>query len=297
MRSAVSSGPARPSISAMTCPACDRIAVGDSESSAPPPDRAAGTPRAPRRARRRCTAAWRGGCRVPRRVGRDRGFGGDVAPAEILGERAPHDLAIERRARAARRAATSRRPPRPVAAALSSGGASSICIGPIGPISTSNCRIRHEPVTSGAISLSVRATSSGTLQRNSDTGVFRARDCADFCLRTSPSTSIAERERLVAFGVERAADRLEHLRRASATSARWIDPALPPRPHFLGRIRHVRREQPQQHAERGLQRGIGGRRRPRRPDRRSAATSPARDSCRRSPRRTLSTRCSALPYS
>ena len=71
---------------------------------AAPRDRAAGTPR-PRRRGRRCTQSDL--ARItprPRSVGVDRRLGRDVAPAEVLGERAADDLAVERRDRAARTA-------------------------------------------------------------------------------------------------------------------------------------------------------------------------------------------------
>ena len=63
---------------------------------------------------------------------------------------------------------------------------------------------------------------------------------------------------------------------------RPVDRTLtPPRPHFLGHERHVRREQPQQRVERGRERGacrVGAARR--------RGPSPARGSRRRSSRRT-----------
>ena len=128
--------------------------------------------------------------------------------------------------------------------------------------------------------------------RATSTGVFSGRCSSDFFFRIAPSTSPRTCERRIERRARRRPRRRrgERLRRPSAT-ARGEPSRPPPRPHFLGHERQVRREQPQQHRQRRQQRAFADAA-PRRRDRRSGAPSPARGSCRRSDQKNVSVRSS-----
>ena len=100
--------------------------------------------------------------------------------------------------------------------------------------------------------------------------------------RISPSTSDATASQRDAVGLGTAGDSDQ----SPPATARCTEPSLPPRPHFLGDKRQIGREQPQQRSTARPAAPDWPTLRRRRLDRRSAATSPARDSCRRSSRRT-----------
>ena len=185
--------------------------------------------------------------------GIDRRLGRDVAPAEILGQRAADRVRGRAPARAARTAPTSW-----LRLRTGSSGASS----------TSTCRVSAMPVSRRSISPDARRSRSTSARSAScasgartiarATGVFSGCCPSDFFFRI-----VAEHRRRE-FQRRDRADRPRPLvgtTRATSSAyghaARWTDPSLPPRPDLLGHERQEGREQPQQGRERGEQGAVG----------------------------------------
>ena len=174
--------------------------------------------------------------------GRHGGLGGDVAAADVLGER-PRGRCRDRPARAAATAAVHGR--RRSAAGSSRGTVDAERVG-LAP-----ARSTRRPAATQVAPRAVRSAADARRCRGpraASTGVVSVRLASDFVFRTSPSTSAA-RSSASARAIVGAADDCDAAPPASATRA-MHRPSLPPRPDFFGDERQERREQPQQHRQR-----------------------------------------------